>query len=168
MEALIADVLPLADLLTPNRPEAEMLTGLAITDRDSLLAALEKILTFGPKAVLIKGGHMDEQGRPGDGLAGQARPRAPGPCRCPGWIRPTPTARAAPCPRPSQPGWPWGRTWKPPLRQAQAYLNQALTLGFAVGQGGLSAQPSGAVAHPPKLPDVMPGGVADLEAGHLL
>lgn len=59
IEALKKEILPLCDLLTPNRPEAEMLTGLAITDQDTAFAAGERLLHMGPKAVLIKGGHME-------------------------------------------------------------------------------------------------------------
>ena len=52
-----------ADLLTPNAPEAEALTGLAIADTDDLRAAGERLLTSGVKAVLMKGGHV-----PGDSV----------------------------------------------------------------------------------------------------
>jgi len=62
VEALKEKILPLAALATPNRPEAELLTGISITDEESLLAAMEKMLSFGPQAVLIKGGHMKESG----------------------------------------------------------------------------------------------------------
>ena len=47
----------LADLLTPNIPEAEVLSGISITDGDSAKAAAEKIMEYGCGAVLIKGGH---------------------------------------------------------------------------------------------------------------
>ncbi|MCI7569057.1 bifunctional hydroxymethylpyrimidine kinase/phosphomethylpyrimidine kinase [Desulfovibrio sp.] len=59
VEALKEDLLPLCDLLTPNRPEAEMLTGMPIADKDGILAAGEALLRMGPRAVLIKGGHME-------------------------------------------------------------------------------------------------------------
>lgn len=49
---------PLADLLTPNLPEAEYFTGLKITGAAEVFAVAEKLLAMGPKAVLIKGGHM--------------------------------------------------------------------------------------------------------------
>lgn len=57
--ALKEEVLPLADLLTPNRPEAEMLTGMAIDGQEAAFAAGERLLQMGAKAVLIKGGHME-------------------------------------------------------------------------------------------------------------
>ena len=57
--ALIEEMLPGCALLTPNRPEAEMLTGMAIKNRDDAAAAGEKLLGMGAGAVLIKGGHME-------------------------------------------------------------------------------------------------------------
>jgi len=47
-----------AALVTPNGPEAEALTGLAIATTDDLRAAGEALLTSGVRAVLMKGGHV--------------------------------------------------------------------------------------------------------------
>lgn len=58
IDALRRKLLPCARIITPNIPEAEVLTGLAIKDRDSLLQAARELLKFGPQAVLIKGGHL--------------------------------------------------------------------------------------------------------------
>jgi hydroxymethylpyrimidine/phosphomethylpyrimidine kinase len=58
MELLKTRLLPLASIVTPNVPEAERLSGLVVTDLASLRLAARKILTFGPKAVLLKGGHL--------------------------------------------------------------------------------------------------------------
>lgn len=52
-------LLPLAHLATPNIPEAEALTGQKIASFDDMRRAAETIRGFGPKAVLLKGGHMD-------------------------------------------------------------------------------------------------------------
>lgn len=57
--ALRARLLPLADVVTPNIPEAEALTGMKINDFADMRRAAEILLGFGPKAVLLKGGHMD-------------------------------------------------------------------------------------------------------------
>ena len=59
VEALKAYMLPLADVLTPNRPEAVMLSGMEIHSAEDIVAAGKRILDMGPKAVLIKGGHFD-------------------------------------------------------------------------------------------------------------
>lgn len=48
-----------ADVLTPNLPEAELLTGLEIRDLDAMRHAADLLLSFGPKAVLLKGGHLE-------------------------------------------------------------------------------------------------------------
>jgi hydroxymethylpyrimidine/phosphomethylpyrimidine kinase len=56
-------LIPLATILTPNRHEAQMLSGLEITSLDDMQAAAEKILQLGPKAVLVKGGGMTGEWR---------------------------------------------------------------------------------------------------------
>jgi hydroxymethylpyrimidine/phosphomethylpyrimidine kinase len=57
LASLKKDLLPLADLVTPNLPEAEVLSGIRIRgDSDRRLAA-GIIADLGPRAVLVKGGH---------------------------------------------------------------------------------------------------------------
>lgn len=58
IEVLKARLIPGAALLTPNIPEAEMLTGLHITDTGAMQRAGEALLAMGARAVLVKGGHM--------------------------------------------------------------------------------------------------------------
>ena len=60
IESLCSRLLPLADLLTPNRPEAELLTGMSILTEADVALAGQKLLARGAKAVLIKGGHFDD------------------------------------------------------------------------------------------------------------
>ncbi len=58
VETLIARLLPLADLVTPNLPEAARLTGRAVADdEDDMIAQGEMLLGYGARAVLMKGGH---------------------------------------------------------------------------------------------------------------
>ncbi|BAK83743.1 bifunctional hydroxymethylpyrimidine kinase/phosphomethylpyrimidine kinase [Komagataeibacter medellinensis] len=53
-------LVPLATVLTPNLPEAEALLGHTIIGRpDGMVAAAHDLLALGPRAVLLKGGHMD-------------------------------------------------------------------------------------------------------------
>jgi hydroxymethylpyrimidine/phosphomethylpyrimidine kinase len=59
MDALITRLLPLADVVTPNIPEAEALSGFKIRNRKDMLLAAEKISRFAGGAVLIKGGHLE-------------------------------------------------------------------------------------------------------------
>ncbi len=51
-------LLPMAALLTPNLPEAELLAGMAIADVSAMQRAAELLLSFGVPAVLLKGGHL--------------------------------------------------------------------------------------------------------------
>ena len=51
------ELLPLADLVTPNIPEAELLAKTAITNRASLRDAARRIFDESGCAVLVKGGH---------------------------------------------------------------------------------------------------------------
>lgn len=59
VEAMVDHMFPVADLLTPNIPEAELFTGMTIETRDDVFRAGRLLLKMGPKAVLIKGGHAD-------------------------------------------------------------------------------------------------------------
>lgn len=54
-------LLPMASLVTPNIPEAEQLTGLRIHTRADQLEAGRALLSMGVKAVLLKGGHFDDE-----------------------------------------------------------------------------------------------------------
>ena len=58
---LVERLLPLAALITPNAPEAAVLTGIDIETVDDMERAADRLLAFGASAVLIKGGHV-----PGD------------------------------------------------------------------------------------------------------
>ncbi len=51
-------LLPLAFVVTPNLPEAEVLCGFPVRDTEQMRNAAKKIHDFGPKNVLIKGGHL--------------------------------------------------------------------------------------------------------------
>jgi hydroxymethylpyrimidine/phosphomethylpyrimidine kinase len=52
-------LLPLATLVTPNRPEAEVLAEMTIDTLDDARAAARRIHGLGPAAVVIKGGHFE-------------------------------------------------------------------------------------------------------------
>lgn len=57
-ETLVKELFPLAELITPNIPEAEDILGLKIENVEQMKEAAEKLLKLGPKAVLVKGGHL--------------------------------------------------------------------------------------------------------------
>lgn len=58
-ETLIKRLLPLAYVVTPNLPEAEVITGLKIADLPAMEQAARAIHAMGAKNVLIKGGHLE-------------------------------------------------------------------------------------------------------------
>jgi hydroxymethylpyrimidine/phosphomethylpyrimidine kinase len=51
-------LLRLARVVTPNLPEAEVLSGLSIQSLDDMREAGHRILRLGPRAVIVKGGHL--------------------------------------------------------------------------------------------------------------
>jgi len=59
VSALIRDLLPLALVVTPNLPEAEVLTGHPIRNWDDAKTAAQEIATMGARSVVIKGGHFE-------------------------------------------------------------------------------------------------------------
>lgn len=57
IEVLVNELIPLADIITPNIPEAEVLSGIKITDEKSMEEASKIISKLGAKSCLLKGGH---------------------------------------------------------------------------------------------------------------
>ncbi|SFD99841.1 hydroxymethylpyrimidine/phosphomethylpyrimidine kinase [Paenibacillus catalpae] len=57
VRSLTKKLLPLTMIVTPNIPEAEYLTGMAIRNKADKLEAAKKLFSFGTRYVLIKGGH---------------------------------------------------------------------------------------------------------------
>lgn len=51
---------PLSDIITPNIPEAEIISKVKIRTEEDIFSACEKISQKGPKSVLLKGGHGKE------------------------------------------------------------------------------------------------------------
>jgi hydroxymethylpyrimidine/phosphomethylpyrimidine kinase len=57
VQGLIRELLPLAMVLTPNLPEAEVLVGRSLVTDEEIRQAARTIVDLGPRAVVIKGGH---------------------------------------------------------------------------------------------------------------
>ena len=51
-------LLPLCNVVTPNIPEAEVLTGYSILNKEDMIRAAKDIINMGAKNVLLKGGHL--------------------------------------------------------------------------------------------------------------
>lgn len=61
VDALRRRIIPLAALVTPNRDEASLLTGIDIGGRADAERAAGALLALGARAVLLKGGHFSER-----------------------------------------------------------------------------------------------------------
>jgi hydroxymethylpyrimidine/phosphomethylpyrimidine kinase len=59
ISTLINEILPLGDLITPNVPEAEKISGMSIKTHDDMREAAKRILSMGCRAVVVKGGHIE-------------------------------------------------------------------------------------------------------------
>ncbi|KAJ7118999.1 Phosphomethylpyrimidine kinase-domain-containing protein, partial [Mycena epipterygia] len=58
LQVLIQDLFPLTTLITPNKSEAELLLSRRIDSLEDMLSAATDLLLRGPRAVLLKGGHI--------------------------------------------------------------------------------------------------------------
>lgn len=75
LKTLVEELLPLAQLVTPNVPEAEALTEMKIASETDMLLAASAIRALGARAVLLKGGHLINRKAGGRGQeAGKSMP----------------------------------------------------------------------------------------------
>ncbi len=58
MRALVTELIPLVDVVTPNLSEAVKLTGLPVFDPPTMEAAGRRLVDMGARAALVKGGHL--------------------------------------------------------------------------------------------------------------
>ncbi|MEM0456397.1 MAG: bifunctional hydroxymethylpyrimidine kinase/phosphomethylpyrimidine kinase [Nitrososphaerota archaeon] len=61
VKSLIEKMLPIATVLTPNAMEASKLVGFAVKTLEDAKRAAKRIAEMGPKAVVVKGGHIDTE-----------------------------------------------------------------------------------------------------------
>ncbi len=59
VDALVRELLPLALVVTPNLPEAEVLTGASIRSWDDAKDAARRLVELGARSAVITGGHFD-------------------------------------------------------------------------------------------------------------
>lgn len=59
--SLVAELFPLATLVTPNLPEAAVPAGFPVSDEEAMEAAARRLLEGGAGAVLVKGGHREAE-----------------------------------------------------------------------------------------------------------
>jgi hydroxymethylpyrimidine/phosphomethylpyrimidine kinase len=129
--AVRAQLIPRAALLTPNAPEAEVLTGISVATPDDLRRAGEALLATGAKAVLMKGGHVPGERVVDILMTPPARPRS----RASGSTAATPTAPAAPWPRPAPRAWRQGLPLTAAVARAWDYVHEAILRAPGLGAG---------------------------------
>jgi hydroxymethylpyrimidine/phosphomethylpyrimidine kinase len=134
LAALRERLFPLASVLTPNLPEAELLLGHTIPDSQAAEAALTELLAVPARAVLLKGGHLevgdevlDRLGW-GDQRAVFGHPRLA--VRAHGTGCTLASAIAANLAR--------GLALRPACEAATDYVHRALKGAYFPGQGGLA------------------------------
>lgn len=131
VEALKSNLIPRAHVLTPNAPEAETLTGLAVADLDGMQAAAEALLALGARAVLVKGGHLggaevQDVLADGEGVEVFSNPRID-----------TPHTHGTGCTLASAiaTGLAQGLALRDAVVRARAYLQEAIRQAPGLGQG---------------------------------
>ena len=128
--ALIKAMLPLADLVTPNLPEASALADMTVNDEPSMVDAARRIFALGPRAVLVKGGHLADSAT--DILwDGRELTRLPAP------KLDSPNTHGTGCTYSSAiaAGLARGRSLRDAIVEGKAYVTAAIREGFAAGRG---------------------------------
>lgn len=128
--ALIERMLPLAELVTPNLHEAAALAGIPVLTEADMEEAARRIHALGPRAVVVKGGHLKESATDllwdGVRLTRFAAPRLDSP-HTHGTGCTYSAAIAA--------GLAHGRPLAQAIRDAKAYVTAAIREGFQPGRG---------------------------------
>jgi len=128
--ALVVELLPLAEVVTPNLHEAAALAEMAVSDEAEMEEAARRIAARGPRHVLVKGGHLKDSAT--DLLwDGRTLTRFPAPR-----IESTSTHGTG-CTLSSAiaAGLARGRPLTQAVREAKAYVTAAIREGFQVGHG---------------------------------
>lgn len=131
VNALREELLPLALVVTPNIPEAETLAGMTIVTEEDRREAARRIAAFGPRYVVVKGGHTS--GEPVDYLFDGVRllPVAAGP------RVDTPHTHGTGCTFSAAitAGLARGLAVEPAVTAAKAYITAALRAAYRIGAG---------------------------------
>lgn len=131
LDALRTRLLPLASIVTPNLPEAELLLGHAVVDAAAMRAACGELLALGAQAVLLKGGHLTDGGdvtdlhADADGIRDIVHPRLKLEAHGTGCTLAS-AVTAQLC---------IGRALPAACRAASEYVHRALSLGYRPGLG---------------------------------
>jgi hydroxymethylpyrimidine/phosphomethylpyrimidine kinase len=135
-EALRTRLIPRAAVITPNLPEAEVLSGMKVAVEADMAPASERLLQLGPQAVLLKGGHL-----PGDDLVDLLRDGR-GAQRYSDTRIDTTSTHGTGCTLASAiaTGLAFGLSLREAVAQARAYVRKAIETapGFGHGHGPLN------------------------------
>jgi hydroxymethylpyrimidine/phosphomethylpyrimidine kinase len=129
-EALVRELLPLADVVTPNLHEAAALAGMTVSTEGEMEEAAHRIAALGPRHVIVKGGHLKDSAT--DLLwDGRTLTRFPAP------RIDSPFTHGTGCTLSSAiaAGLAGGRALEDAVREAKAYVTAAIRGGFQPGRG---------------------------------
>jgi len=128
--ALVDSILPLALIVTPNLPEAEVLAGIPVTQREDMEEAARGIHALGPRYVLIKGGHLK-----GDAVDVLWNGREATEFRSPRVDSSNTHGTGCTLSAAIAAGLARGQALGDSIRSAKAYVTRAIREGFQAGRG---------------------------------
>jgi hydroxymethylpyrimidine/phosphomethylpyrimidine kinase len=128
--ALIRRILPLALVVTPNLPEAEVLSGITVSSRDEMEEAARRIGKLGARHVLVKGGHLK-----GDAVDILWNGREMTAFQIPRIESSNTHGTGCTLSAAIAAGLAKGRPLGEAVREAKAYVTKAIREGFALGRG---------------------------------
>ncbi len=128
--ALVDSILPLALIVTPNLPEAEVLAGIPVTQREDMEEAARRIHALGPRYVLIKGGHLK-----GDAVDVLWNGREATEFRSPRVDSSNTHGTGCTLSAAIAAGLARGQALGDSIRSAKAYVTRAIREGFQAGRG---------------------------------
>ena len=132
VSAIMAELLPLATVVTPNIPEAEAMLGREIKNVAGMRDAARAIHAFGPQCVVVKGGHLERSADSPDVLFDGT-----GFTEFPGRRIRTTSNHGTGCTFASAvaAGLAHGRPVEQAVADAKAYVTAAIESAFPVGRG---------------------------------
>jgi len=140
--ALVSKIIPFATVVTPNIPEAEVLSGFKIRSLEDAEKAGKKILKMGAEAVVVKGGHMPVRNRAIDTLVMKnktLRVEAE-------WVESRATHGTGCCFSAAiTANLAKGQSIEESVRIAKKFVTRAIELGFQIGKGYGPVNPIGQI-----------------------
>jgi len=140
--ALVSKIIPFATVVTPNIPEAEVLSGFKIRSLEDAEKAGKKILKMGAEAVVVKGGHMPVRNRAIDTLVMKnktLRVEAE-------WVESRATHGTGCCFSAAiTANLAKGKSIEESVRIAKKFVTRAIELGFQIGKGYGPVNPIGQI-----------------------